>query len=231
MRNERTRRHASEFPKARRQIPEGEEGIQTLGHRNYVGGLWNEIGRLQFDFLIAQGLEPSHVLLDIGCGALRGGVHFISYLDAGNYLALEKEPTLVEIGLRRELPASVRAEKRPEIVVSDSFEFERLSKRPDYALAQSLFTHLVADDIARCLAKLAGRRAPGCRFFATFFEADEQVENPTSSHSRKVFCYTRAEILALGHDNGWSSAYIGDWGHPRGQVMVEYTSDAATPTA
>ncbi len=38
-----------------------------------VGGLWDEIGQLQFDFLRAKGLLPRHKLLDFGCGSLRGG--------------------------------------------------------------------------------------------------------------------------------------------------------------
>jgi hypothetical protein len=50
-----------------------------------VGGMWEEIGKLQLDFLVNQGLRPTHKFLDIGCGTLRGGRHFIRYLDAGNY--------------------------------------------------------------------------------------------------------------------------------------------------
>jgi hypothetical protein len=75
--------------------PEGDEGIRRLGHRDYIGGMWEEIGRLQFNFLRQQGLTPSHCLLDIGCGALRGGVHFITYLEPGHYLGLDKEKTLI----------------------------------------------------------------------------------------------------------------------------------------
>jgi hypothetical protein len=56
--------------------PQGEEAVEKLGHRNYVGGMWEEIGKLQFDFLVQQGLKPSHCFLDIGCGSFRGG--FIS---------------------------------------------------------------------------------------------------------------------------------------------------------
>ena len=40
--------------------PEGETGIQKIGHRAYVGGLWDEIGNLQFEFLVAKGLRPEH---------------------------------------------------------------------------------------------------------------------------------------------------------------------------
>jgi hypothetical protein len=37
-------------------------------HRESVGGLWDEIGELQADFLMSRGLRPHHRLLDIGCG-------------------------------------------------------------------------------------------------------------------------------------------------------------------
>jgi hypothetical protein len=39
-------------------IPHGSKGIKRVGHRRYVGGLWDEIGKLQLDFLINQGLRP-----------------------------------------------------------------------------------------------------------------------------------------------------------------------------
>lgn len=54
-----------------------------------IGGMWEEIGQLQIDFLKSEGLLPAHRLLDIGCGTLRGGRHFIGYLDAGRYTGTE----------------------------------------------------------------------------------------------------------------------------------------------
>ena len=59
---------------------EGEHVIANIGHRTYVGGLWDELGLLQFQFLLEMGLKPSDCLFDIGCGSLRGGRHFIKYL-------------------------------------------------------------------------------------------------------------------------------------------------------
>jgi hypothetical protein len=53
--------------------PDGTLGLYLLGHREYVGGLWEAMGKLQFDFLISRGLKPEHVFLDIACGPLRGG--------------------------------------------------------------------------------------------------------------------------------------------------------------
>ena len=55
-------------------------------HRDVIGGLWEELGQLQLDFMIREGLKPHHKLLDIGCGSLRGGIHYIRYLDVGNYV-------------------------------------------------------------------------------------------------------------------------------------------------
>jgi hypothetical protein len=44
--------------------------MESLDHRAYVGGLWEEIGTLQFEFLLRQGLAPSDCFLDIACGSL-----------------------------------------------------------------------------------------------------------------------------------------------------------------
>ncbi len=55
--------------------------IEEKAHRGLVGGLWDELGKLQLDFLTESGLKPSHKLLDIGCGCLRGGVHYVKYLE------------------------------------------------------------------------------------------------------------------------------------------------------
>ncbi len=42
-------------------------------HRHAVGGMWDEIGRLQFDFLVARGLRPSTALLMSAVGHCAAG--------------------------------------------------------------------------------------------------------------------------------------------------------------
>lgn len=207
--------------------PAGEAGVRALGHRAYVGGDgagWETIGRLQFRFLVERGLTPDHVLLDIACGALRAGVLLIPYLRPGHYLGVEREALLVERGIEEELGRALNELKQPEFLISERFEFERLSKRPDIAIAQSLFTHLAADDIALCMTNLRRCVAAGARLYATFFESARPHANPPASHPHKPFRYSRAEIERFGTEHGWEVRYIGDWSHPRGQVMVEYTA-------
>jgi hypothetical protein len=204
-----------------KRAPEGVAGVVALGHREYVGGTWEGVGQLQFEFLCAQGLRPHHVFLDIACGALRGGVRFIPYLDAGNYLGMEKEEALVRRGLEVELAASVRDAKRPEFVVSSGFEFDRLSKSPDFSLAQSLFSHLTEGDIGLCLGNLRRCVPVHHRFYATFFSGDGEC-NTDRSHAHARFEYEPETLAAIGVRTGWQSAYIGEWGHPSGQVVMQF---------
>ena len=202
---------------------QGKLGIKLLGHRAYIGGpgeMWDRIGQLQFDLLLTKGMKPHHHLLDIACGALRLGVKAIPYLDSGHYHGVEKEPSLIDAGVRDELDRQLVRKKKPELIVSNRFEFDRLSDRPDYAIAQSLFSHLVPEDIELCFRNLRPMMKPESRFFATFF--DGRKANPSRSNDLARFEYSKDEMLAFGTRNGFAGTYIGDWSHPRGQVLVEY---------
>jgi hypothetical protein len=192
------------------------------GHRDYVGGLWEALGTLQFKFMVDQGLEPRHVLLDVACGALRAGVRFIPYLEPGNYLGIEMHQKLIDAGVEIELGKKLYALKKPELVVSDQFEFDSFSRLPDFAIAQSLFSHLTAEDISRCLRNLRAVAKPSTKFYASFFETARPQKNVDRSEPRGKFLYTRDQMSELGAKGGWKSRYIGDWNHPRDQQMFEY---------
>jgi hypothetical protein len=201
----------------------GSEIFDGDGHRAYVGGLWEALGSLQFRFMIDQGLEPQHVLLDVGCGTLRGGVRFIPYLEPRGYLGLDVESRLIDIGLEKELGQRLRAQKQPEFVISPRFEFGRFSRLPDFAIAQSVFSHLAADDIALCLGNLRAVAKPNTKFYTSFFESPQPVKNPAASGPREKFIYTRQQMSEFGAASGWQSRYVGAWNHPRQQQMFEYS--------
>jgi hypothetical protein len=200
--------------------PSGALGVKALGHRKYVGGYWDEMGQLQLDFMRSRGLEPSSVLVDVACGSLRAGRLFIPYLDAGNYLGIEREQELVNAGLAEEVPPEVVAEKRPEIVVDGAFRFDLFSKRPDLGIANSLFSHVNEDDIRLCLRNLRSF-APNCVFYATFRPSDGR-SNPSRSTAHADFRYSPEQMAAMGEATGWGSDYVGEWGHPTGQHMMRF---------
>ncbi|MGA0530540.1 hypothetical protein [Hansschlegelia sp. KR7-227] len=200
------------------------DAIHKAGHRNFVGGetVWDEISSLQFEFLRSQGLKPSHVLADIACGSLRAGIRLIPYLDAGNYIGIDKHIELIIYGVASELGLETFSAKRPQFLVSSDFDFSGFRKAPQFAIAQSLFTHLTGADIIACLAKFRPQAADGCRFFATFHHAPTRRQNPAHSHSWEQFYYVPDEMAEFGKAAGWSSHYIGQWNHPRRQHIVEY---------
>lgn len=207
----------------RRTYLHGPEGVRQAGHREYVGGLWDEVGRLQLGFLRGQGLRRDHRLLDIGCGALRGGVHLIRYLYWDRYTGVDKEPELLRIGAEREVGPAIMAAKRPTLLALADFEFDRLPTRPDIAWAHSLFTHLPMEYILRCLANLRPVMAPGGVLYATFGECDEPKDNPAEPHDHRLFEYTPAEMTEAGRATGWRVQHLGKWGHPRGHRMLKLT--------
>ena len=88
-----------------------DEQISAGRHRESVGGAWHEIGRLQHGYLLATGLKPSSYLLDVGCGALRGGVHFVRYLEPGHYYGIDVNESLLRAALVKELPEAGLADR------------------------------------------------------------------------------------------------------------------------
>lgn len=203
----------------------GERGLRILGHRNYVGGswVWEEVGRLQLKFLVERGLKYSDCLLDIGCGSLRAGRHLINYLDPGKYLGLEKHGDLLAAGIAHELAPGLVEVKRPEFVISSSFEFHRLSQKPDISIAQSVFAHFSSADISSCLKRLRAYVGSNHVCYATFFEGDSDA-NPLRSHDIWCFRYRPKQMKQFGEAAGWNPEYIGNWGHPRNQMMIRYNA-------
>jgi hypothetical protein len=201
--------------------------IHRIGHRAFVGGndqYWEQIGELQYRFLIEHGLTPNDVFFDVACGSLRGGTRFIGFLEPGHYFGIDRYIELIIYGVANELGIERYAEKKPRFVVSDSFEFHKLAVQPTFAIAQSLFTHLTERDILRCLSNLRQVAGAGCRFFATFHEVGGAFCNPPVSHSCDYFAYTRSQMEELGLASGWTPRYLGEWKHPREQKMIEYVA-------
>jgi hypothetical protein len=211
------------YEKGKTPWPEGEEGLQARDYKRMVGGKWDELGKLQFDFMLSQGLTPQDVLCDVACGSFRAGRLFIKYLAPGNYLGIEKQEVLIREGRKKVIGEALWQEKKPEIVLSDTFEFCQFHKKPKYAIANSLFTHLSGHDIQRCLTNLYPCVMNGCSFFATFFESEYPVFHFHQSHSSRRFEYTKKQMLNFGRKAGWKSEYIGEWKHPVDQKMVCYT--------
>jgi ubiquinone/menaquinone biosynthesis C-methylase UbiE len=202
-------------------------------HRESVGGMWDEIGKLQFDFILNQGLKPEMKFVDIGCGCFRGGVHFLRYLNSGNYYGIDMNSSLIDAGYQQELDVTNR-NKLPQknLLVNDHFELYLLGVEFEFALAQSVFTHLPLNHIRRCLFELAKCVKQGGKFYATFFECSSESLYTLTTHQpggiitsmdSDPYHYQLQDFFWLIKGLPWTLSYIGDWKHPRGQKMLSFT--------
>ena len=229
---EETRAHEVDYAK-----PFTEEQVRAGRHRERAGGLWEELGRLQLDFMVSQGLEPSSRLLDVGCGPLRAGIRFVDYLEPGNYYGVDVNASLLDAGYEVELPDHLREKiPRDHLRATDRFDCD-FGVEFDFAIAQSLFTHISLSHVRLCLYRVAARMRPGGRLFATFFEAPTQFPLDgvlDGDHPRRKDKFTeRNPFWYWPGDLEWAASfaplefrYIGDWNHPRSQKMAEFRRHA-----
>jgi SAM-dependent methyltransferase len=182
-----------------------------------IGGLWEKMGRKQFDFLVSHGLQPHHRLLDIGCGTLRGGHHFIGYLDEGHYAGFDISRAAVAAGQQLlEDKGLTHKKARLWVSVNHDLKFGDVNGKYDFLLAQSVFSHLPPDNIRECLAHLNVVMDPGSKFFFTFHPGDDYRQLGEIDFQYPLsFFMDAADELALTLTD-FSEAYA----HPRGQGMI-----------
>lgn len=218
-------------------LPGWAEQVVAAGrHREAIGGFWDELGTLQRDFLIARGLQPHHRVLDIGCGSLRLAAKLLPYLNAGQYWGTDLNAALIEAGYTHEIiPAGLAGRlPRTQLVVDAEFGFPTIPPGIDYAIAQSVFTHLPLNHLRLCLGRLAkhltGHLTGPCRFYFTIFmpgsgcpdlEPCPQGDGVVSYPHRDPYHYTLEDVQHAARDLPWHLTLLGDWDHPRNQKMVE----------
>lgn len=203
-------------------------------HRAVVGGMWEEIGRLQLDFMRAHGLQAGDRLIDLGCGSLRGGVRFVGYLDPGNYHGLDSNQSLLEAGYRVELSSAGLQDRLPRrnLFCNSEFVLPVEDGFFDAGIAQSLFSHLSFNSIRLCLETVAPKFRVGAKLFATYFElAPDQpasrdlVRDPggvvTHGHM-DPYHYRPGDLVQAAVGAPWRAFNLGQWGHPRAQSMMAF---------
>jgi SAM-dependent methyltransferase len=185
-----------------------------------VGGMWEEMGKLQIDFLITKGLKSHHKLLDIGCGTLRGGRHIIKYLDSGNYYGIDISKGAIDHARTLVNQENLNS-KKPILIVNENMnlkfsEFE--GNTFDFLLAQSVFTHLPPEHIEECLAHIREIMHEKSVFYFTY-HSGKKYSQKGSKGFRYPFCFFETLAGQFGFKlRDESKAYA----HPRGQRMAEF---------
>ena len=133
--------------------------------------LWQLKRDFQISFLRQHGLEPSHVLVDIGCGTLRGGIPIIEYLAADSYVGIDVRSEAIEEA-RRELREHGLEQKRPLLIAAPSLADVDVGRTADRLWAFSLLMHLDDERLDECLEFARRHLAADGVFYANVITAD-----------------------------------------------------------
>jgi len=177
-------------------------------------------------------LKPEHYLLDVGCGSLRGGLYFIKFLKKGHYFGIDKNSEFLDGG-KIELYESHLLNKNAVLRLMENFDFKKLNQTFDYAIAQSLFTHLGEDKIKLCLKNIEKVLKKDGKFYATFFESSPDHNDKPIIHNgtdgkittfpnKNPYHYPLSFFQKLCDDTSFGVHYIGKWNHPRDQKMLVF---------
>ncbi|MFC2088718.1 class I SAM-dependent methyltransferase [Calditrichota bacterium] len=182
-----------------------------------IGGMWEEIGQLQFAFLVDQGLKSNNTFLDLGCGSLRGGVHFIRFLDKEKYYGVDISREILNEGKKFMIEEKLD-EKNPTLKLINDNSFDKFSNlKFDFILAQSVLTHMPIDDIKELFSNVHKVMKNETLFFATFHDGGDKSYTPDF----KNFYYTAEQLEYIGKENNLKIEFLNTYNHPRNQKMMK----------
>lgn len=130
-------------------------------HSNY-GEPWAG-GHDVFEFLAESShLSPNSRVLEIGCGTLRVGLHFIRYLNPEHYHCLERDELSLMAVFRYELPSHGLLRKRPLILRGEDMDFTKFGSDVMYDLiyASAVFLHVPDKLVWVALERLVSKLNP-----------------------------------------------------------------------
>ncbi len=205
-----------------------DDALARGGHRDIVGGRWDETGRAQMAILQAAGMQPHHHLLDIGCGALRLGHMAVRFLDPGHYWGTDASLALMRRGHDLELADKSRL-PLAQLVEDADFALPGIPAHIDFAIAFGVFTHLPADMLRPALTNIRAR-LPGLRtlLLTVFLSPDghhgrhRQPDGVVTHADRPPYHRPAAAVetdaAAAGFVLNWQDTLL-----PRGQILCHLT--------
>ena len=120
-----------------------DETIERGAYKKCLGGgaeKWESRGLFQLSLLRTAGMLPSSRLLDVGCGPIRAGVHFISFLNVGNYYGVDYNNSFIKAASLL-IAEKGLSDKHPTLRVVSDFDFSDLNQQFDFVNVFSVLNH------------------------------------------------------------------------------------------
>lgn len=169
----------------------------------YIGvpAHYDFMGATQFRLLCTLGLRANHRLLDFGCGSLRAGRFFITYLDPECYYGLEPNQWLIEDAIKNQIGRDLILIKKPKFDYNENFSISQFSTKFDFILAQSIFSHSSADIVDVCLRHFRESLTDDGIIAATFVEGPVDFKGHGWTYPNNVrYCPSR--VFQFAQDAG-----------------------------
>jgi cyclopropane fatty-acyl-phospholipid synthase-like methyltransferase len=186
--------------------------------------MWEELGEWQINSLKTLGLSPSNKLLDVGCGPLRFGTYAISYLENGNYHGVEVWEPYIKLGKR--VLEEFEITKDYTMKIDRDFDYEIFGEKFDFAIAQSVVTHLSVHQIDKLLSTLKKVMVPGGSFlfsyinnkfpYSVYYEMEEPMITPSNLNDSFFRSFEKKYGLSFVKQP------VGLDSHPTGQTVAVY---------
>jgi SAM-dependent methyltransferase len=136
---------------------------------------WDDVGRMQFEFLLKEGLKPEYYFLDVGCGSFRSGRFVMNFLEAGHYFGIDRNRDHLDAGIKRVLQPSGLTAKNPCIQETELTrypqDFRKLLGRDYFNIIwiHAVFDHIPPETISRSIFDFTEILGLGGRMYATIF--------------------------------------------------------------
>lgn len=187
-----------------------------------IGGIPELLGPWQLKLLRLCGLQSTSRLLDLGCGTLRGGLHFIRFLNPNCYFGADPNEAFLRTG--SELVREARlADKKPsfgDLVWVDGLPAAHF----DFILTQSVLNHLSMDAIFELIDRVRIKLAPDGQWIGTAqFDGDVGTVSHSELHPTRPDEYVSTTMnpswFATQLDaRGLALNFDLDMEHPRGLI-------------
>lgn len=187
--------------------------IEITSYQAAVGAAdnWDAHGDLQRDFLLSQGMKPSHRLLDIGCGTGRLARKVVPYLEPGNYNGLD----IADAALRAAREVSVVegwADRNPRFWMT--FEGPPV----DFLWSFSVFIHLPQEIMESVMRRAAAVMHPDSRFYWAYVPEERSWRSGV-----KQFRHTLADYQRAAKQAGLTFDEVPNWIEKAGYTPARWT--------
>lgn len=199
-----------------------------------VGGLWDTVGNLQYNYLLKEGLKPNNNLLDVCCGSFRVGRFLIEYLEKNRYYGFDYNKHLIKEGVNKVLNSIENLEDKidlstqiRQLTIDENFiEYDSIYRKMDYIWIHAVADHIEPDIFLRHLCDMSKIMHNESKMFVTIFLDENDVEMIDrkwgTTHKNKEYWHHTIDMINKKIESVLEIKEVDkNYDHPLGLVMLK----------